>query len=349
VETVVGCLLDADGPHLPLIDEAERLGFKTEVIDARRRLVASGIRGIRSAIRRLGIDILHTHGVRQDILGRLAAVGLPCRTVSTPHGWEARPSAKERLMTFLNKLAFAGFDAVAPLSAELRDALRPYPIRASRVRLIQNAVDLSEVDGAVPAVLPWEGERGGFTIGYIGRLSPGKGLEVLIEALRGLGSLDWRCAIVGEGPEEGRLKTLAERYGLQARIAFLGYRPDRLSYLKRFDLFALCSYREGTPRCLMEALAAGIPCAGSRIPGIEVVLRDGVTGYTFPAGDHAALAGVIRRVREDRAEALALAGAGKALVHDRFSAAAMARAYEDLYADIASRARRGSTPGCTRL
>jgi glycosyltransferase involved in cell wall biosynthesis len=345
VETVVGCVLDADGPDLPLIDEAKRLGFETEVIDARRNLVASGVRGLRSAIRRLGIDVLHTHGVRQDVLGLLATVGLRCRKLSTPHGWEAQPSAKERLVTVLNKLAFLSFDTVAPLSVELRDSLRPFPIRGSRIKLIGNGVDLSEVEGAIPAALPWDGDRTIFTIGYIGRLIPGKGLEVLLEALHRQGDPSVRCLIVGEGPEQEKLEAQAARCGLQGRVDFLGYRADRLSYLKRFDLFVLPSYKEGTPRCLMEALAAGIPCAGSRIPGIEVVLQDGVTGYTFPAGDPAALAGVIRHTQEDKAKALTLAAAGKVLVHERFSASAMARAYEDLYADLVSRTSRGSSMG----
>jgi glycosyltransferase involved in cell wall biosynthesis len=337
VNTAVGCLLDADCSDLPLIDEAKRLGFETVVIDVRKRGVASALRGLRSAVRGLGVEILHTHGVRQDILGLLATLGMRCRTLSTPHGWEAKPTAKERFFTFLNKLAFLRFDAVAPLSAELRESLRPFPLRKSKVRLIGNGVDVSEVESAAPVTSPWDAASPAFTVGYVGRLISGKGLEVLLEALRHLGDFDWRCLIVGEGPEQGKLEARAKELGLAQQITFLGYRPDRLSYMKLFDLFVLPSYREGTPRCLMEALAAGIPSSGSRIPGIEVVLRDGVTGRTFPAGDHVALAEIIQTTRKNRAKALELAAAGKALVHEQFSAAAMARAYEDLYAEIVSR------------
>jgi glycogen(starch) synthase len=86
----------------------------------------------------------------------------------------------------------------------------------------------------------------------------------------------------------------------------------------------------------MEALAAGVPCAGSGITGIEVLLRDGVTGDTFPPGDPAALAAVLRKAIEGKERILRQAAAGGALVRERFSAAAMARAYEALYADLSS-------------
>jgi glycosyltransferase involved in cell wall biosynthesis len=346
VETVVGCILDADGPDLPLLDEAKRLGFETVVIEATRSLIGRSVRGIRSLVRRLGIDVIHTHGVRQDVLGRAAVVGLPCRTVSTPHGWEGRPSLKERVYAVIDKLAFASFDAVAPLSPDLAASIRSYPIPRSRIHLIPNGVDLSEIESAAPAALPWDGGPPVFSIGYIGRLTSGKGVHVLIDALRGLNGADWRCLIVGEGPERATLEARAAGHGLGDRVIFLGYRPDRLSYLKRFDFFVLPSIREGIPRCLMEALAAGIPCAGSRIPGIDMVLQDGVTGRMFPAGDAEALGTILRRALVDRARELELARAGQALIHERFSARAMARGYEDLYERIlAGRGRPAGAGG----
>jgi glycosyltransferase involved in cell wall biosynthesis len=345
VETVVGCILDGDGSDLPLIDEARRMGLATEVIDARRNMIASSVRGIRAVTRRLGIQVLHTHGSRQDVIASVASLGLPCATLSTPHGWPPGPTRRERVYTVLNKLAYIGFDAVAPLSQDLLDSLRPFPIRKSKIELISNGVDLSEVEAATPAALPWDGSHHGiFTLGYVGRLVAGKGVEVLIEALgMGAGDLDWRCIILGEGPERGRLEAEAARRGLGDRVRFMGYRPDRLSYVKRLDLLVLPSYAEGVPRCLMEGLAAGIPCAGSRIPGIDVVLEDGVTGYTFPAGDAGLLAGIIRQASRERARARELARAGKLLVHERFSAGAMARAYESLYARLVSRGPRHGT------
>jgi glycosyltransferase involved in cell wall biosynthesis len=340
VVSIVGCLRDADTPTLPLIDEARRLGIATLVIEATRHVVPSAVRGLRAAVRAQRVDLVHSHSVRQDVVTLLATRGLSVPILSTPHGWEARASLKERARMLVDKAALVGFDAVAPLSEELRASLRwPVPVPRRKVHLIPNGVDLSEVDAAQPAegLLPGQATEREFVVGYVGQLIKRKGVDVLIDALARLPNAPWACLVVGDGPERAALEEQARRGGLGDRLAFLGYREDRLRYLKRFDLLVLPSFREGVPRCVMEALAAGIPCAGSRIPGIDAVLQDGVTGDTFPPGDAAALAAVIARHMQDRQGGLRLAAAGGALVRATFSATAMARAYERLYTELTGR------------
>jgi glycosyltransferase involved in cell wall biosynthesis len=339
VESLVACLRDADSQDLPMIDAAKRLGVKTVIIDARERLLATSLRGLRQAMRAHHIDVVHSHGVRQDLIALLASRGLSTKALSTPHGWEAQSSLKETLRTLLNKLLFIGFDAVAPLSEELRASVLPFA-RKARIQLITNGVDVAEVEAARPieGTLPGQSAPSDFVIGYIGRLIPGKGLSLLLESLARLPANGWCCLVIGDGPERERLLLQARHLGLASRVTFLGYRADRLAYLKRLDLFVLPSYREGTPRCLMEALVAGVPCLGSRIPGIESVLVDGVTGDTFAPGDAAVLARAISRHLRQPEEAKSKAEAGRALVYERFSAQAMAEAYERLYASLAAKA-----------
>jgi glycosyltransferase involved in cell wall biosynthesis len=338
VVSVVACLRDPDTPALPLIEESRRLGIATLVIEATRHVVASGVRALRAAVRAHRVDLVHSHSVRQDVITLLATRGLGVPILSTPHGWEARASLKERARMLLDKAALAGFDGVAPLSEDLRASLRwPFPVPRRRVHLIPNGVDLSEVDAATPAegLLPGQVTGRELVLGYVGQLIKRKGVDVLLDALAHIPALPWACLVIGDGPERPALEQQAARAGLGPRVAFLGYREDRLRYLKRLDLLVLPSFREGVPRCVMEALAAGVPCAGSRIPGIDAVLRDGVTGDTFPPGDARALAAIIRCHARDREEALRRAAAGRALVRERFSASAMARAYEQLYDRLA--------------
>jgi glycosyltransferase involved in cell wall biosynthesis len=336
VTTTVACLRDGSVERLPLVEEARRLGLPAIVLDARRGL-AAGVRALRALLGRGEVDVLHTHGVREDVAALLAR-RRPVRLLATPHGWETRCSLKERARAALDRLALLGFDAVAPLSRELHAAVRRLPLPRSRVHLIENGVDLGEVDAARPVEgpLPGQGGPGDLVVGYVGRLVPGKGLEVLLAALRRLPPAGWVALIVGEGPGRERLEHETRRLGLEGRVTFLGYRPDRLAYLKRFDRFVLPSWREGTPRCLMEALAAGVPCAGSAIPGIAAVLQDGVTGDTFPPGDAGRLAAILADQRRDPGPARRRAAAGRALVRERFSAGAMARAYEGLYRRLAT-------------
>jgi glycosyltransferase involved in cell wall biosynthesis len=337
VETIVGCIRDADSPDLPLVDEADRLGFRTLVLDGRRWTVASAIKALRTAIRIHAIDVVHSHGTRQDLIGLLATRSLRCRTLSTPHGWALKASFKWRLYEAANRALFPFFDAVAPLSPGLVHSLRSVPILPARLHPIPNGVDLAEVERAVPhpGLLPGQSSGDEFMIGYAGRLIPHKGLDLLLRALSLLDRAGWHCLIVGDGPSRAELERQARALALEDRVRFLGFRADRLALLKRLDLCVLPSYIEGMPRLLLEALAAGVPCVGSRIPGIVELLEDGVTGTTFRPGDAEGLARAIRLCLADRAIAMRQAQAGRARVCERYSATAMARAYEELYAQLA--------------
>ena len=76
------------------------------------------------------------------------------------------------------------------------------------------------------------------------------------------------------GEEESRLHSLVRVYGLESKIHFLGYRTDVKQLLSMCDLFVLPSIREGLPRSLMEAMAAGLPCIVSDIRGNRDLIAD---------------------------------------------------------------------------
>ncbi|MBK8653195.1 MAG: glycosyltransferase [Haliscomenobacter sp.] len=64
-------------------------------------------------------------------------------------------------------------------------------------------------------------------------------------------------------------------------MAFLGFRDDRLNFLKGFDIFVLPSRSEGIPRCLMEAMAAQVTVIASDIPGCTDLIKHEQTGLLF--------------------------------------------------------------------
>ena len=81
---------------------------------------------------------------------------------------------------------------------------------------------------------------------------------------------------------------------------FLGVRDDVAELLPVFDLVVLPSRNEGMGRAAVEALAAGRPVVGSRISGLQDVVRDGETGLLVPPGDAGALARAIVRCLTER-------------------------------------------------
>ena len=110
-----------------------------------------------------------------------------------------------------------------------------------------------------------------------------KAPDVLIKALAGVARTAPRCRliIVGTGPLEGELRTLADRLGVADRILWLGERDGKM-ILPAFDLLALPSRKEGLPYVVLEALAAGLPVLGTASAGVEILVRHGHNGLIVP-------------------------------------------------------------------
>jgi glycosyltransferase involved in cell wall biosynthesis len=342
VQSWVAVIKDSPELEAPLCVHAAQLGLPTQVFKSYGKLSLSAIAQLRAFISENRIDVLHTHGYKMDIIGLIAAAGTGCATVATPHGWSKHAGIKLQIYETLDRLAFQFTDAIVPLSADLYDGLARWPRLRSRLHLIPNAVDLSEIDavGVAPRT------EGAFVIGYIGQLITRKRIDTLIRAFHEL-SIPGKCLrVIGAGPQRSELEHLAAELGESRRIRFFGYREDRMSLLRSFDLFVLPSELEGIPRCLMEAMAAGIAVIASAIPGCRDLVEDGATGLLFTPGHETDLAGKIEALfaNPDRRARLALAGRRR--VCEKYSANVMATKYLALYDSLLRhRARVASAAG----
>ena len=333
VESFVGVIKDSSELETPLCTVASKLGFQAHVIEAYGKLSRSAIGKLRRLLLEHQIDILHTHGYKTDLIGVLAVRGTPCKTLSTPHGWSVNAGFKLQVYEALDRLSFLFMDAVAPLSRDLFDGLESLPGLKRKLHLIENAVDLSEIDapGETPDVLHRWHEEGRAVIGYIGQLITRKRIDTLIEAFHALDIPNKQLCLIGDGPQRQELEALSERLGEGRNVAFLGFRGDRIDFLKGFDIFVLPSELEGIPRCLMEATAAGVAVIATDIPGCREVVNPGETGFLSPPGNSEELARQMNRLIVDPTLRARLARAGAERTRQRYSADALAGAYTELY------------------
>lgn len=148
---------------------------------------------------------------------------------------------------------------------------------------------------------------------YVGRLTPIKGVETLLDALRRLRpeapDRDVKLLVVGgdrDEPENGHRAHLLERmaeWGLGEAVSFVGPQPQerlRLYYSAAWAT-VMPSYYESFGMVALEAMACGSPVIASRVGGLATTVVDGVTGYLVPEGEPAALADRIARLLEDPA------------------------------------------------
>jgi len=181
-------------------------------------------------------------------------------------------------------------------SQYLRDMVIGWGALPERVQVVYNAV---EPDGSVLAASPAEaravlGLPDGPLLVTVARLVAWKGIDHLIHAVQQVP--DVRLLIAGDGPDEARLRALAESGNAAGRVTFLGRVPrDRLALTYRAaDYSVLYSGYEGLSHVLLESLHAGTPVIASAKGGNPEVVRHGVNGLLVPYPDADALAGALR-------------------------------------------------------
>ncbi|CDI03962.1 putative Glycosyl transferase group 1 [Candidatus Competibacter denitrificans Run_A_D11] len=335
VESIVSVIRDAPDLTAPLCTKAQELGFRTHIFEAYGRLNCSAIKQLRQFILSEEIQILHTHGYKTDIIGLLATLRTSCRVVSTPHGWSLHAGIKLKAYEALDRAVFPFFNAVAPLSDTIFNDLSKLPYLRSKLYLIRNSVDLSEIDAinSIPdQILSWKND-GYFIIGYIGQLITGKGLDILLEAFSKLVIPKKKLILLGGGAQRQDLEEIVSSLEIQNEVAFLGFRDDRLNFLKGFDIFVLPSRSEGIPRCLMEAMAAQVTVIASDIPGCTDLIKHEQTGLLFEVDNVESLLNRLNQCTNIY-ERIKLSQGGRDFITSNFSAHSMAYQYQKLYEKI---------------
>lgn len=183
--------------------------------------------------------------------------------------------ASEEAVTVLQQQGYRGSSSVLPIIGLDTSIFYPKPMSELRAQL---GLD-------------------GFVVGYIGRLVPEKGLDILLKAVAQAHSAP-RLLLVGSGLEKATVHTLAEQLGISSRCCFIEAVPYEsvADHMNLLDLLVLPSrttthWKEQFGRVLIEAMACGIAVAGSDSGEIPKVI--GSAGRIFPEGDSEALAAII--------------------------------------------------------
>ena len=167
----------------------------------------------------------------------------------------------------------------------------------------------------------------------LGRLHRNKAFDVLLEALANLP--ECYLWLAGEGPEESRLRTQAERLGVAGRVRFLGWRDDTAALYAAADLFVCPSRHEPLGNVIIEAWSQGLPVVAARAAGPEELIAEGESGILVPLEDAGALAAAIGAVLSDEALRGSLVAAGSRAFDADFTEATVVERYRALFEALA--------------
>ncbi|RJP25484.1 MAG: glycosyltransferase family 1 protein [Candidatus Abyssobacteria bacterium SURF_5] len=174
---------------------------------------------------------------------------------------------------------------------------------------------------------------------FIGSLFPGKGVHVLLRALREVlkDVPELTADIVGSGPAEEELLKLSKELGLQECVRFTGgVPPERLKqYYTRATVLVLpATILENCPLVLLEAMAAGRPVIGSRVGGIPEIIVDGETGLLFEPNNSTDLADKLRIVLQNRQRANEMGIKGRQRAEQEYTAEAHMKRILGIYTQV---------------
>lgn len=184
------------------------------------------------------------------------------------------------------------------------------------------------------------GELGltGPVVGYVGRLTYKKGVDVLVRAVAGLPDPP-ELVIIGDGEEKQNLERLARESGIGSRTRFItGVTHERVPlYLNAFDVMVLPSiksakFNEPFGRVLVEAMACGVPVIGTTCGSMRLVLGD--AGWIVPDNDVDALRSELGRLLADEPLRDELARAGRQRVLDLYTWPRFADLIRQGYLDV---------------
>jgi glycosyltransferase involved in cell wall biosynthesis len=140
-----------------------------------------------------------------------------------------------------------------------------------------------------------------------------------------------KLLMVGDGPEQRQLLTLARELGIGDRCLFAGVRTDIPQILNCLDVYVQSSRREGLPIIILEAMASEAAIVSTKAGGIPQVITDGEQGRLVEIGDAEQLACVIDEVLNSPDERKRLGRRARDTVEAHFSARVMAERYLDVY------------------
>ena len=316
-------------------------GVATHEIVMRHKLDLATVAPIRHLIREQNIDLVHTHGVRANLVARMAGRAENIPVVTTFHSvlrYDYASATEAMVARVLTRLTNNRTDRFIAISGAVKEDLAAMGVAPDRIEVIYNGLDVSllapgdstdEVRKKL-GILP--DQR---VVAMVGRLHAVKGHIFLLQAAQRIVTQhhDVVFLLVGEGPERGFIEKTIQELGLAGKVIMTGFYPNISELYPVMDILCLPSLMEGMGLVLLEAMYFGVPVVATQVGGIPEVIIDGESGLLVDPGNSRALAMAITWLLDspDLQRRLITGGRKRA---EKFTVENMVRHTERVYTEI---------------
>ncbi len=300
---------------------------------------------LRRLIREVRPQIVHTHMSKAGVLGRLAASleKTPC-VVHSVRGWSFYPEGsalKRRAFISLERFSARLTDRMLAVSPrQVADGLRAGIGSPADYAVVRSGIDVGRFQngsGDAGALRRGLGiPAGASVVGTVMALVEQKAPLDFVAAAGAImrASPHTHFLIVGDGPLREPMKEAVRKAAGEERFHFVGHSTDVPCLLGGMDLFLLTSRWEGTPRVILEAMAAGVPVVATGVGGVPEIVEHGQSGLLAPPGDVEALGRHAVRLLRDPGQAREMSRRARRFVADEFDIATVTSRHEQLYAEL---------------
>lgn len=287
-------------------------------------------------------NLVHSHMVHANLLARVARLLAPVPVlISTAHSIDEGGRFREVLYRLT--------DALCDLTTQVSEAgleryVRVGAVPRHKIRKISNGVDivhfrpnhqmrfaLRKKLGVANSLFLWLA---------VGRFDVPKDYPNLLQAFASVIKKNRGAAllIVGDGQLRSTIENLANEFGLNEKVKFLGIRHDVRELMSIADAYVMSSAWEGMPMVLLEASAMALPIVATDVGGNREVVVDGKIGFLVPPKNPELLAQAMIRLMnlpyEDRRK---MGEAARQHIEANFSLDQVVEQWDNLYRELLSR------------
>ncbi len=325
------------GDDLTLLEEFRKTGARVAIIPVRRPYTEWGqVRKVVAYIREHDIEVINSFDLKTLLVAIAAKLRFRRRIKLVHHLISLWDGLRDHHKTFLWR-ALRYTDLVICNGYAVKEGLIGSRTLRPRVVVVPNGVDCEHFR-PLPDVRLAERARLGFAphhfvLGTVGNVRPVKNYPLLLHTMRRVAENypHVRLVCVGGGPQLAEMQGLAQQLGLRDKVVFTGQVTDIRPWVATFDAFALCSFKEGCPNALMQAMAMAVAPISSNVGEVLHLTDGGTCGLVFEPTDGETFFAAISRLIDDDAYRARLASAGRERMEEHYSHAKMIDRYVTLF------------------
>lgn len=325
-------------PPGPLAGEIKKLRrhIDLDIIAMKNRLDLKAISDIRKSIKQTKPDVIHVHGTRAGLLGRLAAIGFNIPVIYTEHLWTKQFRLRNKILNFVHYFANWFLDMFTTLNIAVSQAVKSFLVssnisRMDKVKVIYNGIEPTNFEAQT-----FRSDKE-FLIATVGTLNPQKGVQYLIRALPKIKAEfpGVQLEIIGDGGYKKTLVKEVAKLKLKSYVKFTGFVPDVSKYLTKFDLYVQPSLSESFGLAIVQAMSVGLPVVATNTGGIPEVVTEGKSGYLVEPENPKSLADAILELLRHPSLARKMGQMGRKEARFKFNLSDMVNELEKTYEEVA--------------